>query len=881
MQTWCVGGPNHGASPCTGPADCLDPGACTNALPLPIGVIRTNWEFLCLPSEEKLCTSDADCGSGDSCSRPRDIRVDVCTEFDQPCAEVRVVDVTRESDDFEPGQADTWSGVRVNLENGVGYCLDGGAPCLDVNDCPDAANCQGLQPNLGSIRGRVWCEGDSSGAGGRISGTVANRAKIVSAQAIGLEATDPGSLGVGGMTFGDLKTLPEYSGVTEVTLFNLEGPLQIKDSLEGTIHVTNRYKGAVIVEGAGTSTSEIKADGDMVGYGFPKVAVQINGDMAGDIFAQGEITGDVIIGDAIVGGVFTGDICAANIMPGQALPENIYLTVGPGMTICGIPLDCDHKDDCGDGDPCTDDTCENNFCRHVCDAACGPCGPAVVSRYLDIPRNRYIAFDPANSGEVAFQVELLSSLSHDCVDDSTKWVDAPVYYCGDGRKASCVTDANCPPGISCDAFSSLVENPVTRVWDESVVYVTGCFISPVADYEIRASADGGQTFAPSTLTVSTIYQPGGGKWWGDTVGHFNGFFWTPPQGIVNIDDAVAGIKSFQQLSNAPHKSVTDVEPQVTNQICNISDVYTIILAFQGKPYPYGCPKDPCQDNVQSPCEPCESAGSGPSGGGSGPLMGGGEAPLTTSTMSLTAVPVLFQQNEVTDVEVYLDAADDLGGYQLALEVTGGDTGTLDLEDQFIDTARSDYAFYSISSIEAVDANGGRLGAVSMSGSGIGVTSPVYLGTFRFRASSDAVGVFTVGFQAIDENFLMDGDARQIDGVITNETYVGSEVECTVDAHCDDANPCTDDTCDNGTCLNTNNDANGCTDGNDCTADACVAGVCTSTNEPVNTPCDDGLFCTKTDKCDGAGVCVGTGHPCTGLTPYCCEYTGTCTALPCI
>ena len=62
-----------------------------------------------------------------------------------------------------------------------------------------------------------------------------------------------------------------------------------------------------------------------------------------------------------------------------------------------------------------------------------------------------------------------------------------------------------------------------------------------------------------------------------------------------------------------------------------------------------------------------------------------------------------------------------------------------------------------------------------------------------------------------------------------------EPECTVvteNADCDDSNVCTDDSCVEGSCVNTNNTAS----------------------------CDDGLFCTTTDTCSG-GACVGSGDPC--------------------
>ena len=85
------------------------------------------------------------------------------------------------------------------------------------------------------------------------------------------------------------------------------------------------------------------------------------------------------------------------------------------------------------------------------------------------------------------------------------------------------------------------------------------------------------------------------------VGTFDGFEWSHPQRITNIDDAVAVIKTWQQAPGSPHTSVTDVQPQFINTVVNFNDVLFVIFAFQGDPYPFGCPADPCQDNIAVPC----------------------------------------------------------------------------------------------------------------------------------------------------------------------------------------------------------------------------------------------------------------------------------------
>ena len=134
-----------------------------------------------------------------------------------------------------------------------------------------------------------------------------------------------------------------------------------------------------------------------------------------------------------------------------------------------------------------------------------------------------------------------------------------------------------------------------------------CFIiTPIGgdDSETRRATDGviaAGALPIDPLSIVTIEQPGGGKFWGDTVGFFTGTEWTAPQGIVNIDDVTAVNKTFQAAFGAPHVSVSDVEPQFINRVVNFNDVFAVISAFQANPYPFGCPADPCQDKLVNPC----------------------------------------------------------------------------------------------------------------------------------------------------------------------------------------------------------------------------------------------------------------------------------------
>ena len=80
--------------------------------------------------------------------------------------------------------------------------------------------------------------------------------------------------------------------------------------------------------------------------------------------------------------------------------------------------------------------------------------------------------------------------------------------------------------------------------------------------------------------------------------------------------------------------------------------------------------------------------------------------------------------------------------------------------------------------------------------------------------------------------------------------------------CDDGAFCTvNDTCHSGTCSGT---ARTCDDNNDCTADSCNEATDQCDFDPVprnGTGCNDGLFCTVSDTCQG-GTCTGTQRDCT-------------------
>ncbi|MCA9668701.1 MAG: hypothetical protein KC503_24075 [Myxococcales bacterium] len=171
-----------------------------------------------------------------------------------------------------------------------------------------------------------------------------------------------------------------------------------------------------------------------------------------------------------------------------------------------------------------------------------------------------------------------------------------------------------------------------------------------------------------------------------------------------------------------------------------------------------------------------------------------------------------------------------------------------------------------------------------------------------------------------------GDQRIADALKFGDAKGG---ECQAAAECDDQNPCTLDTCNNGRCghapdpaATSCSDGNSCTSGDHCVNGSCVAGSPIANNDPcegevgycgptgclqcqlsshcadmdgnpctvpecaqggfcAEVPgnnggsCDDGDACTDSDTCQ-AGSCAGTPKDCS-LPPDACHSAGTCVA----
>lgn len=138
----------------------------------------------------------------------------------------------------------------------------------------------------------------------------------------------------------------------------------------------------------------------------------------------------------------------------------------------------------------------------------------------------------------------------------------------------------------------------------------------------------------------------------------------------------------------------------------------------------------------------------------------GDAPPASSTfasINVKATQANAAPGGLVSVEAFVSNAQDLAVFQLQLGATGGEKGTLTLEGITVAKERPDFVFGTAEVLDAVDMNQGRVGALRYTG-GSNVAKPVYLATFNFRASPDALGTFKINLRAGDESFLNDSAA---------------------------------------------------------------------------------------------------------------------------
>ena len=110
------------------------------------------------------------------------------------------------------------------------------------------------------------------------------------------------------------------------------------------------------------------------------------------------------------------------------------------------------------------------------------------------------------------------------------------------------------------------------------------------------------TINPFYLRVETIRTPVvNAKYWGDTVGVNDGTEWTAPDRLTNINDVLAILAYISGQANGPKFQTVNIMGTSTQNPClngfvNTVDVFLVVLALGGDPYPF--------TNDFADCPPC-------------------------------------------------------------------------------------------------------------------------------------------------------------------------------------------------------------------------------------------------------------------------------------
>jgi len=163
---------------------------------------------------------------------------------------------------------------------------------------------------------------------------------------------------------------------------------------------------------------------------------------------------------------------------------------------------------------------------------------------------------------------------------------------------------------------------------------------------------------------------------------------------------------------------------VPNRDVNIFDIIAVLDAFSDVDYP-----------DLDPCVP-----------GQGPNQ---LSSATSALLRLNPAQRSILPGDDVVVEIFLDSAIALRGYQLALTGRIHGSGTLKLVDAWIDTERADFALAGQPMYAVGDQSRGRVAASLMQGTHV-PASGSYLASFLYQTSRQAQGYVEFRFVSDDE-----------------------------------------------------------------------------------------------------------------------------------
>ncbi|NOT01721.1 MAG: hypothetical protein HOP29_13950 [Phycisphaerales bacterium] len=428
--------------------------------------------------------------------------------------------------------------------------------------------------------------------------------------------------------------------------------------------------------------------------------------------------GNVCTDDSCVGGtcVYVNNTAVCDDADPCTLSD-----VCSGGACAGTPMDCDDQNEC------TNDYCVGGACIHTNNSAA--CDDNNVCTENDVCAAGVCAGTPKDCNDFYECTDDYCHPQLDCqnidngCDDSIDCtydvceVLAGVCihirvndFCDDGD--ACTTDA-CDAEIDC-VFTPIVCDDQDECTDDYCDVETGCYTSPVV--------------------------------WGD-VNH---------SGVTDIFDVLCMLDGFAgDFSTCAFEDLDLCGCPGGDGGIDIFDILSVLDGFAGV-------VGTCTGTV--PC--C-------SGGEMSMLVEIDPEPeLLPIDVTLVASAAHVQPGQTVGIDVRLGRLSTMRGYQVAVEVSGGSTGTLTLEEVFVDDQVGDYLFAGRNAMWGGDLSQSRLANVLNSGS-VTTTTEKYACTFVFRASNDASGTFSITLQTDDRTKLVaiGGQLFELDTVTNTQVTV--------------------------------------------------------------------------------------------------------------
>lgn len=210
------------------------------------------------------------------------------------------------------------------------------------------------------------------------------------------------------------------------------------------------------------------------------------------------------------------------------------------------------------------------------DACCLSATP--IKPESSVATNRYISFsaDKALSLQAARVVFFGLPVPFDVLDGQTMWVGPPQEISENSGRTDSTGPTTTIAALQCD--------PYYTDWSAwGAIHVTHENIIPGSNYTIQLINDGCGAETASNFSMPFTTSTAS---FGDVVRDCSLSPCAPPDGSIDMVDAVAILDKFRNLSGAVIKIRADLEPGTPDFIINMADVVLVLIGFQSKPYPF-------------------------------------------------------------------------------------------------------------------------------------------------------------------------------------------------------------------------------------------------------------------------------------------------------